>query len=223
MSGARYISLFPLVHEGHGSGSPLFPRPRGQNPLDGGAPFYDVYTCSDGRWMSVGCMEPQFFQTFISRFIEGLDPDFPLEWRPSLQTRMNREEWPKLRKFLVDGFRQNTRDYWAKIFHSEWPIIDAARMRGRLVTDCRNQDTDSCAVPVLSPSEAAELSSEVPLPHPSLSRTCPRKVAEPSNRPLSFLLTGEHTEEILDEFGIVASEKATLVAEGALGTKRSKL
>ena len=90
------------------------------------------------------------------------------------------------------------------------------------MTDWWNKDTDACAVPVLSPSEAAELSSEeAPLPHPSLSRTSPRRVAEASNRPL--LPTGEHTGEILDEFGIVASEKATLKAEGALGAKRSKL
>ena len=126
MSGTRYISLFALVHAGRHSGSQLFSQPRGQNPLDGGAPFYDVYTCSDGRWMSVGCLEPQFFQTFIARFIEGLGPDFPLEWRPSPERQMDREEWPKLRKFLVDGFRSNTRDHWAGIFHGKRPIIDTA-------------------------------------------------------------------------------------------------
>ena len=91
------------------------------------------------------------------------------------------------------------------------------------MTDWRNKGTDSCAVPVLFPSEAAELSSEeVPLPQPSLSRTHPWKVAELSGRPLS-LPAGEHTEEILDEFGIMASERAALMAEGAFGTKRSKL
>ena len=91
------------------------------------------------------------------------------------------------------------------------------------MTNWPNKDTDSCAVPVLFPSEAAELSSEdVPLPQPSLSRTYPWKVAELSGRPLP-LPTGEHTEEILDEFGIVAGEKAVLMAEGALGAKRSKL
>jgi alpha-methylacyl-CoA racemase len=90
------------------------------------------------------------------------------------------------------------------------------------VTDSENKDTDSCAVPVLSPSEAAELSSEeAPFPHPSLSRTCPGRVAEALGH--SPLPTGKHTEEILDEFGIVASEKAELAAEGALGAKRSKL
>ena len=126
VSGTRYISLFSLVHANQGSGSQLFSRPRGQNLLDGGAPFYDVYTCSDGRWMSVGCIEPQFFKTFIDRFIEGLGQDFPLGWRPSPQTQTNREEWPKLRKFLADGFRSNTRDHWTRIFHCKRPIMDTA-------------------------------------------------------------------------------------------------
>ena len=126
VSGARYISLFALVHTGHSSGSQLFSRPRGQNLLDGGAPFYDVYTCSDGRWMSVGCLEPQFFRTFIDHFVKGLGPGFPLQWRPSPEMQANREEWPRLRKFLVDGFQSNTRDHWAKIFHGKQPIMDIA-------------------------------------------------------------------------------------------------
>ena len=132
VSGTRYISLFSLVHANQGSGSQLFSRPRGENLLDGGAPFYDIYTCSDGRWMSVGCLEPKFFKTFIDHFIKGLGPDHPLEWRPSPEMQMNPEEWPKLRKFLADGFRSNTREHWAKIFHSEQPIMDTANF---LVTD----------------------------------------------------------------------------------------
>ena len=129
VSGTRYISLFALVQADQGSGSQLFSRPRGQNRLDGGAPFYDVYTCSDGRWMSVGCLEPRFFKIFIEQFIKGLGPDKPLEWQPFLEMHANWEEWPKLRKFLTDGFRSNTRDHWAKIFQSRWPIMDTSNNR----------------------------------------------------------------------------------------------
>lgn len=129
VSGTRYISLFPLVRADQDSGSQLFSRPRGQNLLDGGAPFYDVYTCSDGRWISVGCVEPRFFEIFINQFIKGLGPGATLEWQPSLETHMNREEWPKLRKFLVDGFRSNTRDHWAKIFQGKRSIMDTPNIR----------------------------------------------------------------------------------------------
>jgi alpha-methylacyl-CoA racemase len=124
VSGTRYLSLFSLVQANQRSGSQLFSRPRGQNLLDGGAPFYDVYTCSDGRWISVGCLEPQFFKTFIDHFMKGLDQDTVPEWRPSPETQMDREEWPRLRKFLVDGFRSKTRDHWTKIFQSKRPIMD---------------------------------------------------------------------------------------------------
>ena len=129
VSGTRYLSLFALVQVDQDSGSQLFSRPRGQNLLDGGAPFYDVYTCSDHRWMSVGCIEPRFFKIFIDRFTKGLSPGTPQEWRPSPETQMNREEWPRLRKYLVDGFRSNTRDYWAKIFQGKRPIMDTANIR----------------------------------------------------------------------------------------------
>ena len=126
VSGTRYISLFSLVQANQGSGSQLFSRPRGENLLDGGAPFYDVYTCSDGRWMSVGCLEPRFFKTFIDCFIKGLGPG-PLEWQPTPEKQMDRGEWPKLRKFLADGFRSKTRDHWTKIFQSERPIMDTPK------------------------------------------------------------------------------------------------
>jgi hypothetical protein len=91
------------------------------------------------------------------------------------------------------------------------------------VTDCLCKDTDSCAVPVLSPSEAAELSSEeAPHPHPSLSRTSQPRIAEALGSPPP-LPTKERTEQILDDFGILENEKAKLIVEGALGAIRSKL
>ena len=39
---------------------------RAANLLDGGAPFYDTYTCSDGRWIAVGALEPQFYAQFLA-------------------------------------------------------------------------------------------------------------------------------------------------------------
>lgn len=43
----------------------MFPDPRGENLLDGGAPFYAVYVAQDGGYMSVGALEPQFYAQFL--------------------------------------------------------------------------------------------------------------------------------------------------------------
>lgn len=43
----------------------MWDRPRGENVLDGGAPWYDVYACSDGRYMSLGAIESQFYAEFL--------------------------------------------------------------------------------------------------------------------------------------------------------------
>jgi alpha-methylacyl-CoA racemase len=100
-------------------GSHLFGNDRGKNLLDGGAPFYDVYTCEDGGWMSVGCLEPQFFKEFITHFSAGLPKDFTMlnGWKPTTDTQTDRDEWPQLKEYLENGFMTNTRDYWAGIFH----------------------------------------------------------------------------------------------------------
>lgn len=48
------------------AGQPLVgDRPRGENLLDGGAPFYDTYLTKDGKYMAVGAIEPQFYSLFI--------------------------------------------------------------------------------------------------------------------------------------------------------------
>ena len=46
-------------------GAGLWSQPRGENLLDGGAPFYDTYQTKDGKYMAVGALEPQFFHTLL--------------------------------------------------------------------------------------------------------------------------------------------------------------
>lgn len=117
VSGARYVAAYPLMHTLLPN-STLFGNGRGKNVLDGGAPFYDVYVCKDGQYMTVGCIEPQFFNVFVAKFLEALPKGFHLNgWKPSPQTRTNRDDWPKLKDFMVNGFKTNTRDYWATAFH----------------------------------------------------------------------------------------------------------
>lgn len=102
--------------------------PRGTNLLDGGAPFYDVYTCQDGRWMSVGCIEPQFFKAFINLFVANLPEDFdPLDgWKPSPDTQSQIDKWPLLRKYLTKGFLTRPRDFWGQAFHGSYHLSSTA-------------------------------------------------------------------------------------------------
>jgi alpha-methylacyl-CoA racemase len=73
--------------------------------LDGGAPFYDVYETADGRHMSVGALEPQFY----SALLEGLElVDVP--------DRADLGQWPALRRMLADRFKQRTQAEWAEVF-----------------------------------------------------------------------------------------------------------
>lgn len=195
VSGSRYISSFPLLSAGSGA----WGEQRGTNLLDGGAPFYDVYTCSDGKWMSVGCLEPQFFAQFIGKFNEIMKSDGKQRsWLPSQSTQSTKEDWPKLRKYFEDGFRTQPRDFWTEIFHG----------------------TDACAVPVLSPTEAAQFHGSLhPIPHPELSRTSSSSLQDE----IKILDPGKHTADILRELGLSEEDTRQLVTEGALGKEAREL
>ena len=70
---------------------------RGINLLDGGAHFYDTYECSDGRYVSIGSIEPQFYAELLER--TGLaDADLPAQ--------RDRSNWPTLKERLTEVFRQ---------------------------------------------------------------------------------------------------------------------
>lgn len=80
---------------------------RGENFLDGSTPFYDTYTCADGRHVAVGCLEPQFFDAMI----DGLGLD-----RTALPAQWDRARWPELRSMLEAAFKSRPRDEWTAVF-----------------------------------------------------------------------------------------------------------
>ncbi|HEY4166433.1 MAG TPA: CaiB/BaiF CoA-transferase family protein, partial [Reyranella sp.] len=98
-------SLMTMMYGMHAAG--LWTDDRGSNRLDSGTPWYDVYETSDGKWISVGCNEPQFYEALLDRL--GAD-------RAALPAdRHDRKGWPAIRAFLTARFREKTRDEWCEI------------------------------------------------------------------------------------------------------------
>jgi alpha-methylacyl-CoA racemase len=79
---------------------------RASNRLDGGAPFYDVYQCADGKWIALGSIEPQFYA--LLREKAGLSD-------PAFDQQMDRARWPGLKEKIARAIAQKTRDEWCAI------------------------------------------------------------------------------------------------------------
>ena len=87
-------------------GAGMWTNDRGTNLLDGGAHFYDTYETSDGKWISVGSIEPQFYALLLKH--TGIDdPDFQIQMDPS--------EWPNLKEKIATVFKTKTREEWCEI------------------------------------------------------------------------------------------------------------
>jgi alpha-methylacyl-CoA racemase len=98
-------ALLQPIHELRAMG--LWDDGRERNLLDGGAPFYRTYRCSDGRFMAVGAVEPQFW----AMVLDGLGLD-----AAALPDRDDRSTWPGLCDTLAAAFAERDRDHWVKVF-----------------------------------------------------------------------------------------------------------
>jgi alpha-methylacyl-CoA racemase len=92
---------------------------REANMLDGGAPFYDTYACADGKFLSVGAIEPQFYAQLLA--ITGAsDPDFAKQW--------SQKRWPELKAKFAALFATRTRDDWCALLEGTdacvAPVLD---------------------------------------------------------------------------------------------------
>jgi alpha-methylacyl-CoA racemase len=163
----------------------------GTNMLDTGAPFYDVYECADGKYVSVGSIEPQFYAELLR--LTGLTDD------PEFAVQIDRPNWPRKKQRLAELFATRTRSEWCDIM----------------------EYSDVCFAPVLTMTEAAghphnvarnmivELAGvKQPAPAPRFSRT-PGEIQGPPAHP------GQHTREVLGGWGFSESEIADLLASGA--------
>lgn len=155
---------------------------RGSNILDGGAPFYDVYVCADGRYVAVGALEGRFYRALLDGL--GLLPgDVPDRDDPA--------GWPVLRERFAERFRTRTRDAWAAAFEGTQacvtPVLtldEAARHphhRARGVHRTADGIVQPAAVPRFGRTPAA--GTRTPAPNP-----------------------GRHTREVLAEAGLSESD-----------------
>ena len=167
------------------------PNSRGTNLLDTGAHFYDVYQCSDGAYISIGSIEPQFYAELLERLELTDDPEFARQ--------MDKSAWPDLKERLTDIFARRTREEWCELL----------------------EHTDVCFAPVLTMAEAAahphnvargtftEIAGLVqPAPAPRFSRTAPEVSAPPAH-------PGQHTRETLLDWGINPERVEELIGSGA--------
>ncbi|PIL29784.1 hypothetical protein GSI_07989 [Ganoderma sinense ZZ0214-1] len=116
VTGLRYLATWPLLLS-H-LRLPVFGDTRATGLLDGGCPFYNIYTCADGQWVSVGCLEPQFFRLFVEHFLKALPQDLAIDgWRLTADNQHDRDSWPRMKKLLEKGFQLRPRDYWTEVFH----------------------------------------------------------------------------------------------------------
>ncbi|KAH0555649.1 hypothetical protein GP486_006408 [Trichoglossum hirsutum] len=106
VDGAAYLGTMARV----GLDSPAWNRPRGENLLDGGCPWYDVYECRDRRYMAVGALEPKFF----AELVKGLGLDEGL-----VEKRDERACWPVIRGSFQEAFRRRTREEWEAVFEGK--------------------------------------------------------------------------------------------------------
>jgi len=168
---------------------------RGSNLLDGGAPFYEVYTCEDGKYISVGAIETKFY----TEFLIGLDLDNETISQYVAQ-QMEQAQWPALKEKFQNIILTKTRDEWMGIFSK----------------------LDTCVAPVLSSEEARRHPHNVaremfiedgevwqPRPAPRFSRSDNSAVQAP-------VKLGAETDAVMQQLGYTPAQIDALKKSGAV-------
>jgi alpha-methylacyl-CoA racemase len=172
-------------------GMGLFSEERGTNLLDTGSPYYDVYETSDGQWISVGSIEPQFYSQLLE--LTGVRHD-------DLPPQMDRAGWPVLRERLTELFAQKTRADWTELLEGTdvcfAPVLPMSEASSHPHLVARGSIVEHDGM-------------EQPVPAPRFSRTEP-EIQGPAPLP------GEHTDDVLESFGFTAEEIAKLTESGAV-------
>lgn len=172
-----------------------WPGKRGENVLDGGAPWYGVYRTKDGRHVCVGAIEARFYRELLA----GLGFDSSLAAR-----QHDRSGWPELRSRFEAAFLERTRDEWAAHFETTnacvSPVLDLKEAAEHPHLRARSTFT--------------EVGSHIqPAPAPRFSRS-KAEIRRPPPTP------GQDGSAILAECGFSRHDIVRLEAEGAFGATR---
>lgn len=164
---------------------------RGTNMLDTGAHFYDTYETADGRYVSIGSIEPQFYAELLR--LTGLEGE-------ELPHQMDKTQWTALKQRLADIFRTKTRDEWCELMEGTdvcfAPVLsmDEAPQHPHIAD--RGTFTEVAGV-------------TQPAPAPRFSRT-PGSIDRPPPH------AGQDTDEVLADCGLTEERIAELRASGAV-------
>lgn len=164
---------------------------REANLLDGGAYFYATYTCADGRFLAVACVEKRFHDILLDRL--GLDPAVFTHMRdPSA--------WPGLRDKLAALLATQPRDHWAALFEGSDACVSPVL------------GWDEAASHPQALARAAFVSVDgVTQPAPA-----PRFAATPAPGPTAAVAPGRHSGAVLRDWGIAEDRVAAAIASGMI-------
>jgi alpha-methylacyl-CoA racemase len=171
VDGSSVLSTMMWAFRGMG----MWSDERGVNMLDTGAPYYDTYTCADGRFVAVGSIEPQFFAELLAKL--GLDA-------ADLPDQNDVSHWPELRARLTEVFASQDRDHWAKVFADSDACVTPVLSFAEVETEPHNTDRDTFY---------RENDYLYPAPAPRFSRTVPSAPKAPG-------VPGADTEAVLRDW-----------------------
>ena len=188
VDGAAQLASFIFGMRGAGAWN----EPRGENLLDGGAPFYQVYETADGGYVSVGAIEPQFYALLIKGL--GLDA-------ADLPQQLDRAHWGDTKKKFAEIFASQPRAHWEKTFMGTdacvAPILSPEEAFVHPANTERGVFTEINGV-------------NQPVGAPRFSRTV-------SDLPKAPPAAGENSDEILAAIGLSAEDIAKARAAGVFG------
>jgi alpha-methylacyl-CoA racemase len=180
--------LTTMIHSLRAMG--LWSDQRGSNILDTGAPFYEVYETSDGGFMAVGAIEPDFYAEFLEL----------LDLAGELPDQLDAQHWPEMKSRIAVRFKARSRQEWESRFAGHDACVVPVLSLGEAPDHPHNQARRTFV----------ELDGVIqPSPGPRFDRT-PGEISGPPP------VAGQHTKEILTGFGFSDTERIAFRREGAI-------